>query len=401
MKHRLLQRCTAFFLLLTLFTFLLPTSFAAQADEIQDEIKSLEEEADQIAADKEALNAELSETNSRVRSSAEEKEQIDREINLCISERDNINAQIHQYNLLIAEKQAGLDKLQDEQSVLMERYQLRMRTLQEYGDISIWSVLFTSDSFVDLLSHRVMIEEIALADQRMLQSLREKSTEILTAKGELAEKKAVLEQKKSDLATVEDELAAKRERADELLAALSADKQRLKEEIDAAEEKESALLAKIAEKEEEYNRLIETQPDPPAPSESGFLFPVDRSGFVCITSPYGMRTHPITGVYKLHDGVDLASYQGTPVYASKSGTVTGAEYDYYLGNYVVINHGDGFSTLYGHMLSLVVSAGEYVSQGQLIGYVGSTGIYTTGPHLHFTVYYCVSTVNPMNYISLP
>lgn len=78
--------------------------------------------------------------------------------------------------------------------------------------------------------------------------------------------------------------------------------------------------------------------------------------------------------------------------------MTAAEYDYYLGNYVTINHGDGFSSLYGHMRNYVVSAGEYVEQGQVIGYEGDTGVYCTGPHLHFTIYYNGSTVNPMNYI---
>ena len=101
----------------------------------------------------------------------------------------------------------------------------------------------------------------------------------------------------------------------------------------------------------------------------------------------------------MHNGVDLACSSGTPIYASKSGYVTTATYHYAYGNYVTINHMDGFSTLYGHMTYFVVSEGEYVEQGQVIGYVGSTG-YSTGPHLHFTIYYDGSTVNPMNYISL-
>ena len=115
------------------------------------------------------------------------------------------------------------------------------------------------------------------------------------------------------------------------------------------------------------------------------------------TSTYGYRVHPITGNYSFHNGLDLASYQGTPIYASKSGTVTTATYNYAYGYYVTINHYDGFSTLYGHMTNYVVSEGDYVERGQVIGYVGSTG-YSTGPHLHFTVYYNGSTVNPAAYI---
>lgn len=128
------------------------------------------------------------------------------------------------------------------------------------------------------------------------------------------------------------------------------------------------------------------------------MFPLDYSGYACVTSSYGYRVHPITGNYTMHNGVDLAANQGTAIYATKSGYVTTATYNYAYGNYVTINHMDGFSSLYGHMTYFVVGDGDFVSQGQVIGYVGSTG-YSTGPHLHFTVYYNGDTVNPMNYIS--
>ena len=120
---------------------------------------------------------------------------------------------------------------------------------------------------------------------------------------------------------------------------------------------------------------------------------------VVITSPYGYRYHPIDGAYRFHNGVDLAVAQGTPVYATKSGTVTTATFSSGYGYYVTINHGDGFSSLYGHMTHYTVSSGDYVNQGDLIGYVGSTG-YSTGPHLHFTMFYNGATVNPMDYVSI-
>ena len=99
-----------------------------------------------------------------------------------------------------------------------------------------------------------------------------------------------------------------------------------------------------------------------------------------------------------HNGVDFANNRGTPIYATRSGTVTKAvSLTYSYGNHVVINHGDGFSSLYAHLDYYVVSAGQYVSQGQLIGYMGSTGN-STGNHLHFTIFYNGSDVNPMNYL---
>ena len=113
-----------------------------------------------------------------------------------------------------------------------------------------------------------------------------------------------------------------------------------------------------------------------------------------------MRYHPLTGVYKMHYGVDLAAGKGTAIYAAKSGTVTTAAYGEANGYYVTINHGDGYSSVYCHMTNYTVSAGDYVAQGDVIGYVGTTG-WSTGPHLHFEILYNGSNVNPMNYISAP
>ena len=130
-------------------------------------------------------------------------------------------------------------------------------------------------------------------------------------------------------------------------------------------------------------------------SSSGWQYPLPYR--VTVTSAYGYRVHPVTGQWSFHTGVDLAAGAGTPIYATRSGTVTTATYSDVYGYYVTINHGDGYSSLYGHMTHYVVSAGETVSQGQVIGYVGSTG-WSTGAHLHFTIYYNGSTVNPMDYI---
>lgn len=120
--------------------------------------------------------------------------------------------------------------------------------------------------------------------------------------------------------------------------------------------------------------------------------------YTAITSQYGYRTDPFTKETSYHSGVDLANGTGTPIYAAKSGTVIYADYNSVYGYHVKIDHGDGFVTLYGHMTAYVVEVNDAVTGGQLIGYMGSTGR-STGPHLHFTVYYNGETVEPMNYIS--
>ena len=130
-------------------------------------------------------------------------------------------------------------------------------------------------------------------------------------------------------------------------------------------------------------------------SNATWLTPV--SGYT-LTSAFGNRLHPVLGYYRMHNGIDLACAQGTPIYATRAGKVTAASYQAGgAGYYVSINHLDGFSSVYMHMTHFVVSAGQSVSQGQLIGYVGSTGI-STGPHLHFGISYAGSYVNPLAYI---
>lgn len=417
--RRILISCIALLLVFTLLAGLIVMFASAKTSaEIQAEIDALEDQSDELASQREELEGQIAENESKTLTIVEQKAQVDQEIELTRQEVEVVNEQIHQYNLLIAEKQAELDEMETRQAELFDHYSLRMRALQERGNISIWSVILESDSFADMLRNRVMIEEIALADQRMMDEMRTVAAEILEAKDALAAEKAKLEQKKAELAESEAYLAEKRAESDELLTQLVSDKERLIEETEKYEAEEAALSDQIAALEQERTEALQKEwlaqhpttpnngsnsgsdPEPSYPSSGeGFLFPLPAGWGVVLTSPYGYRVHPITGNYSLHNGVDLAIGQGTPIYATKSGYVTTATYNYAYGYYVTINHMDGFSSLYGHMTNYIVSDGQYVEQGQVIGYVGSTG-YSTGPHLHFTIYYNGATVNPMGYISL-
>ena len=135
---------------------------------------------------------------------------------------------------------------------------------------------------------------------------------------------------------------------------------------------------------------------PTQPKEESWIVPIRYSAF---TSAFGLRPAPTAGASTYHQGVDLAAPTGTPIYASRSGTVSAATYSYDCGYYVQINHGDGYRSIYMHMTHYVVSAGQHVSQGQVIGYCGSTGI-STGPHLHFGISKNGVYVNPANYIPI-
>ena len=412
-------------------------SAAKKSDQIKEEIKELQSQSKELEAERKALEKEIEKTKGQALTIVEQKGQVDQEIELTRREVENVNEQVHQYNLLIAEKQADLDDLKQEQTDLLASYRKRMRALQERGDISFLQVMLQAKSFSDMLNCRVMIREFAAADQKMMDDLRDMATEVLEAKDALAVEKAQIELKKAELAETEAHLEEKRAESDKLLADLVSNKQKLEEECEIYESMEAELSDQIAQKEaertealkqeylEEQKRLEEERKKqeeeekknqqnnsssngnssnnsssnaPQSGNGESFFFPVEYCSK--LTSPYGYRVHPVTGKYTLHNGVDLAAAKGTKIYATKSGKVTTAVYNYSWGYYVVINHLDGFSSLYGHMTNFVVSEGQYVKRGQLIGYMGSTG-WSTGPHLHFTIYYNGASVNPMNYISLP
>jgi len=212
--------------------------------------------------------------------------------------------------------------------------------------------------------------------------------ELEASNAALAESQAVLEERRTASDGILRELAKKQDEFQAMLDESEALQDDLMRSI-AAKEKELADA-----KYEEKLAALAAAGGAPA-SDATWVTPV--SGYT-LTSPFGMRKHPVLGVNRMHNGIDMACAQGTPIYATRAGKVTTAAYQAGgAGYYVSINHLDGFSSIYMHMTNFVVSAGQSVSQGQLIGYVGSTGI-STGPHLHFGISYAGSYVNPLAYI---
>lgn len=384
-------------------------AFAVSSSTIRQQIEDLKKKESDVKARQNELQNEIKQNENKQLDLVEQKSQIDRQIELIQEEISIKNEEIRQYNLLIAEKQNELDDAIAAKNELDAKYQARVRAMEESGDVSYWSILFKASSFADMLDRVDMINEIAEADVRMLQDLQKAAEDIEKAREELAAEKLELEQTKSDLAAKEEELLAMRAQSDELLNKLIADNDKLRDAAVKYEAMEDQLSSQLAAKEQELTAAVRAEQNAQnnsgnsgnggsnggSTSSSGFIRPVSGGYISC---PYGYRIHPITGAYSFHNGVDIAVGAGTPIKASASGKVTVASYTYVWGYYVTINHGNGFSTLYAHMTNYIVSYGQYVSQGQVIGYVGSTG-YSTGNHLHFTIYYNGSTVNPMNYIN--
>jgi murein DD-endopeptidase MepM/ murein hydrolase activator NlpD len=261
-----------------------------------------------------------------------------------------------------------------------------------------------------------MMQEIAAADQRRLEEMRIAAEAVATAKTELEGEKTALEESKKELAASEEVLAAKRSEADRLLNELVAKGAEFDALLDEAEQKASEMDAEIdalegqldEAKQREYQQWLAQQqaarPQTPVGSAGApnvvegveWVIPISYTHF---SSPFGWRVHPVYGDWRFHYGVDLSAPSGTPIVATRSGVVSRASYDGSSGYHVYINHQDGFSTRYLHMTHYVVSPGDYVYAGQVIGYCGSTGT-STGPHLHFSVYYNGSAVNPAIYINI-
>lgn len=401
-------------MLLGLVAGLIPTrADAASSSEIKQQINELKEQKEEIQAQIKEVQSQYDANSDEITDLVAQKDAIDQEIGLLHEQVNNINEQLAAYSQLIADKQDELDAAKYYLAELNEKNKERIRAMEEEGKLSYWSIIFKANDFSDLLDRINMIQEINASDQRRLEEMSIAAEKVASAQEELESEKAELEIARDELDATEAELEEKRAQADELLTELIAKGKEFRALIDESEELQDELMQEIAQaekdlKEAEYKEWLatyvppttrpsgtDTTPSTQAPSSSGWISPLSS---YTLTSPFGMRIHPIQKVWKMHNGVDMSAPQGTPIYAAKSGKVTKTSYQAGgAGYYVSINHGDGFSSVYMHMTHYIVSPGQYVSAGQVIGYVGSTGG-STGPHLHFGISYNGTYVNPMNYV---
>ena len=417
-------------MLLSLIAMLLPTPASASvSSEIRAQINDLRSQRNEIKNQIKEIKEEYKENENEVADIIARKNVIDQEVALLHAEIININEQISAFNVLIADKQDELDHAEENYLTLNEDNKERIRSMEEEGSLSYWEVLFKANSFSDLLDRLNMVEEIAASDQRRLKALSDAKDAVEVAQAELEEEKAELENTKTELDNTQAELEVKREEADAVFQELMAKAKELEAMQKELEEAENTMLNEIAQLEAEYTKAkyqeyldyMATYTTVPAAGNDGGAVDGTVTGntgntnttpnvnvgsgwirpcsYVMLTSPFGNRNTGIAGASTYHQGVDLAAPAGTPIYASRGGTVTRATYGSASGNYVSINHHDGFSSIYMHMTHYVVYAGQQVSQGQVIGYVGRSGI-ASGDHLHFGISYNGVYVNPCAYVAL-
>ena len=435
MKNRkrmvsILAGVMAFVMLLTLILGLLPTPVsAASSSEIRKQINQLKKEKEEIKDKIAEVQEQYEQNEDEIADIISRKNVIDQEIQLLYTQIENMNEQLAAYNILIADKQDELDVAEERYAALSDENKIRIRTMEEEGELSYWEVLFKANSFSDLLDRLNIVEEIAASDNRRLKELSEAADVVEVAQTELVDEKAEMELAKQELDAAEAELDVKRQEADDIIQELltkADDLVALEEEF---ERQEAEFLEMIAKKEDEYDAAKEAEwlaymatyvPPTQAPAAGGTTSsgnggttssgtasaPSGGGGgwvvpcsYTSITSPFGYRVSPTTGASTYHQGVDLDTGTGWPVVAAKAGTVTVAGWGKAAGNYVQINHHDGFSSIYMHLSSIGVSAGQHVSAGQYIGATGSTGV-STGDHLHFGISLNGVYVNPCSYVPL-
>ena len=437
MKNRkrmvsILAGLMAFIMLLSLMLSLLPTRVnAASSSEIRKQINQLKKEKEEIKDKIAEVQEQYEQNEDEIADIIARKNVIDQEIQLLYTQIENMNEQLAAYNILIADKQDELDVAEDRYAVLNEENKLRIRTMEEEGELSYWEVLFKANSFSDLLDRLNIVEEIAASDNRRLKELSKAADDVVVAQGELVSEKDEMELAKQELDAAEAEMDAKRKEADAIIQELLEKADDLSALEDEFERQEAEFLEEIARKEVEFDEAKQREWEaymatyvppttaPPAgstnnstPSNSGSSGNSGGSvgtatgggwvrpcSYTSITSPFGYRQSPTSGASTYHQGVDLDTGTGWPVVAARAGTVTIAGWGKAAGNYVQINHHDGFSSIYMHLSSIGVRAGQNVSAGQYIGATGSTGV-STGDHLHFGISLNGVYVNPCSYVPL-
>ncbi len=376
---------------------------AASSSQIKEELDELEERNSQIEAELNALRGQLSDNRDELASLVVQKDLVDQEIALLYEQMEVVNEQIAVCAQLIADKQEEVEQAQARLQELQQKNLERIRAMEENGEISYWSVLSGANSFMEMLDRWEMVQEIAAADKKCLEELDQAAAEVAEARDALAKDQMQLQEKRDQMDAVEVVLAQKRAETDALLIEMKAKGDEFQSMIEESEQMQEDLMQEIANKKEEYQDAKDRE-QASSPVIGGTTTTVNGIKWTVpcsywrVSSPFGYRWHPISGAWKMHNGVDLTGPEGTPIVATRSGYVTTAAYQAGgAGNYVSLSHGDGFGSIYMHMTHYVVSYGQYVEAGQVIGYMGTTGG-STGVHLHFGISYNGVYVNPAEYI---
>ena len=435
------KRCFALLLACALALGCLPRAQAASRSAIE----SLQSQQASLTVQKAELQKKLDGIRSSQGQALNKKNLVEQQLNVLKQQIQVSENLLAQYARQITEKEAELEQAKAKEAEYQAEFEQRVRAMEERGNVSYWSVLFQASDFSDLLDRIDMIGEIMDADDQVLDQLAEARQAVAQAKADLEASRQGQQETLAQQQSQQAQLQAQQAEVDQLIQEIATQGDVYAKQIEKLEATQDDVAQQIAQAEAIYQKQLAaekaaaekaaaekaaaeqaakaaqaaaqkaaqqqkqqsngssasgssgSQSSQTTASASGFLWPIASSHRV--TSPFGWRTHPITGRQHLHGGIDIAAPNGTPIMASKAGVVVISQYGSSYGNYVVISHPDGTRTLYAHMSQRNVSAGDTVRQGQTVGLVGSTGS-STGNHLHFETWTGSSSssrVNPMQF----
>lgn len=362
-------------------SLLLSPTYLSTADDLDNELQDVQGQIDESRSTQASWQAIITDVSEKLKAIQAELDEATRKLQAIKKEQDQVNLQIKQ---LQEEIQKAEVQLRARQAILNKR----VRVIYMHGQLSYIEVILGANSFSDFANRLELLKRIIRSDFNLIQEIQQRKAAIEAKKVEIEKEKARLDELASEAQKVQDEVKAKKAEQQRVLA-------HARTQQDAAKQMEADLIARS----NEIRQIIQSRMQ----QNSGSDQIVHGNGtfiWQCngpITSPFGYRTHPIFGTTIYHSGIDIGVDYNTPIHAADGGTVILAGWCGGYGNAVIIDHGNGLQTLYGHNTSVAVSEGQTVSQGQVIAYSGSTG-YSTGPHCHFEVRRNGEAVDPMGYL---
>ncbi|WP_209346633.1 peptidoglycan DD-metalloendopeptidase family protein [Flavonifractor sp. AGMB03687] len=349
----------------------------------QSEIDALKKQQQASQAKQQQLKDQLAEVKEDQAAAQQKRQILTQQLDAINSEIDNINAQISWYDGEISKKE---EERKEAEAREVEQYELfcqRVRAMEEEGSVSYWSILFNADSFSDLMDRIADVDAVMAYDNAVMDQLIATREELERLQAELESARAEEQAAKEQQEAKKKEQQAKVAEAQKLLDQINANIDEVNRQLDAEDAAAADIQAQITKKQKQLEEQRKQQNITLPPTGSSYNWPLP-AGNLRLTSAFGYRIHPISGKPHSHTGIDIAAAGGTPIYAAKGGQVITSAYHWSYGNYVVLDHGGGNTTLYAHMSRRAVSEGQMVTQGQTIGYVGNTGN-SKGNHLHLEV----------------
>ena len=362
----------------------------------QSEINDIKNDLNDIANQKEEMEEKLDSIRDDVSQAKQQIELVQGQIILTEAEIAESQSLLNQYDTQIAEKEGEIAQLEEQEAAQYEEFYAQTRWMEETGSASYISILFQASSFSQLLDYFMLITDIMDYSDKIIKDLEATQAQLAQVKEELQisrdeqaqvqasleGKKAELETRKAEANTLYSQLSAQESEYAAKAQQLADDEAEIQRELDQAEELYQKQLEDLQQQQNQNNgnNSGSNSGGSNVVNSGGWHWPLP--GRYYISSVFGGRYSPINGNWESHTGADIPAPGGTPIQSAKAGVVTTAKYNVSYGNYCIVSHGNGYATLYAHMSSLAVSAGQTVSAGQVLGYVGSTGD-STGNHLHF------------------